>query len=438
MGLFGGKDSSSSSASAISSDTDFADFAASTVESVVSAATSVVASAASGASDAPPTSLPVRPSIFGDEHPWYAFWLRVSPKDFITEYFIIGFLTIMVSWHFVGVSVNRKIAKNWILKNVPLLQREYARVGFQRTLTTTEEAKEDVAAGKFVGNEKDLIREESSQEFVHYTSGRMNVLSTVFNIKLKGRGNPFLWCFEIVTSFFMDAFAAPSDTVTITTYTSDGADASKTGGHNSKYDGFVWGVVNKKAMATHRSARYDLSLTKTVDTPKLPSWLTVMTESAEVTDIMLTKELIAAIEKVGQGFQYLAVTDQPIDKPLSTSDIDKAKKRVVLHLNIESNDDTAPILEYFFRLPDFLVTNARFRPEVSRKVRATRDEERRKLERAEEDKKAEERQAAKDEKKKQDRDAKLRGLSADEQKKFLDKEKEKELKKAAKKQVRRA
>ncbi|KAF3313249.1 hypothetical protein TWF173_006208 [Orbilia oligospora] len=436
MGLFGGKDESSS-ASAISSDTDFADFAASTVESIVNAATSVVASAATGGSDAPPTSLPVRPSIFGDEHPWYAFWLRVSPKDFITEYFIIGFLTLMVTWHFIGVSVNRKIAKKWVLKNVPLLQREYARVGFQRTLTTTEEAKEDVAAGKFVGNEKDMIREESSQEFVHYTSGRMNVLSTVFNIKLKGRGNPFLWCFEVVTSFFMDSFAAPSDTVTITTYTSDGADASKTGGHNSRYDGFVWGVVNKKAMATHRSARYDLSLTKTVDTPKLPAWLTVMTESAEITDTMLTKDLIAAIEKIGNGFQYLAITDQPIDKPTSTSEFDKAKKRIALHLNIESNDDTSALMEYFLRLPDFLVANAHFRPEVAKKVRSTRDEERRKLEKAEDDKKAEERQAAKDEKKKADRDAKLRGLSADEQKKFLDKEKEKEMKKAAKKQVRR-
>ncbi|KAF3162436.1 hypothetical protein TWF106_011666 [Orbilia oligospora] len=436
MGLFGGKDESSS-ASAISSDTDFADFAASTVESIVNAATSVVASAATGGSDAPPTSLPVRPSIFGDEHPWYAFWLRVSPKDFITEYFIIGFLTLMVTWHFIGVSVNRKIAKKWVLKNVPLLQREYARVGFQRTLTTTEEAKEDVAAGKFVGNEKDMIREESSQEFVHYTSGRMNVLSTVFNIKLKGRGNPFLWCFEVVTSFFMDSFAAPSDTVTITTYTSDGADASKTGGHNSKYDGFVWGVVNKKAMATHRNARYDLSLTKTVDTPKLPAWLTVMTESAEITDTMLTKDLIAAIEKIGDGFQYLAVTDQPIDKPTSTSEFDKVKKRIVLHLNIESNEDTSALMEYFLRLPDFLVSNAHFRPEVTKKVRSTRDEERRKLEKAEDDKKAEERQAAKDEKKKAERDAKLRGLSADEQKKFLDKEKEKEMKKAAKKQVRR-
>ncbi|KAJ6261363.1 hypothetical protein Dda_4033 [Drechslerella dactyloides] len=417
---------------------DFADFAASTVETVANAATSIVASAVTGAAEAQPTGSPVSPGIFGDEHPWYAFWMRVSPGDFVTEYFVVGFLTLMITWHFVGVGSNRRIAKNWVLQHVPLLQREYARVGFQRTLTTGEDVKDAVAAGKYVGNEKDLLREDSSQEFVHYSSGRMNVLTTVFDIKLKGRGNPFLWAFDVITSFLMDSIAAPADTVTITSYAADGSDASKTGGHNSKFDGFVWGVVNKKAMSKHREARYDLSLTKTVDTNKLPPWLTVMTESAEITDLLLTKDLIAAIEKYGPSFQYLVITDQPADKPGSVAEFDKTKKRIILHANIDSSkDNSGPIMEYFLRLPDFLVTNAHFRPEVLRKVRSMREDERRKLERVEEEKKAEERQANRDEKKKQERDAKLRGLSAEEQKKFLEKEKEKEMKKASKKQVRR-
>ncbi|KAK6354788.1 hypothetical protein TWF696_003922 [Orbilia brochopaga] len=344
----------------------------------------------------------------------------------------------MISWHFIGVGMNRKIAKNWVLQHVPLLQREYARVGFQRTLTTADEVKDAVAAGKYVGNEKDLIREESSQSFVHYASGRMNILTTVFDIKLKGRGNPFLWAFEAITAFFLDSIEAPSDTVTITSYSADGADASKTGGHSSKYDGFVWGVVNKKAMAKHREARYDISLTKTVDTNKLPPWLTVMTESAEITELLLTKDLIAAIEKFGPSFQYLLITDQPAEKPATVAEFDKTKKRVMLHLNIDSSkDNSGPLMEYFLRLPDTLVANAHFRPEVLRKVRSMREEERRKLERVEEEKKAEERQASRDEKKKQERDAKLRSLSAEEQKKFLEKEKEKEMKKASKKQVRR-
>ncbi|EPS35742.1 hypothetical protein H072_10805 [Dactylellina haptotyla CBS 200.50] len=439
MGLFGGKDESSSS-SAISGDAgdaDFADFAASTVETLANAATQAAAKAATTLAGSLPTGLPARPGIFGDEHPWYAFWERVGPRDFITEYFILTFLTFMIAWHFVGVNINRKIAKNFVLKHIPLLQREYARVGFQKTLTTTEEAKDDVAAGNFVGDLSTLIREESGQEFVHYDSGRMNVLSTVFEIKLAGRGNPFMWMFEVVSSFFMDSFPAPTDTVTVTTYSADGSDASKTGGHNSRYDSFVWGIVNKKVMSKHREARYDLSLTKTVDTTKLPAWLTVMTESAEITEMLLTKELIAAIEAYGPEFQYILVTDQPVDKPTTTSEFDKAKKRLVLNLNLDSKNNSGPLMEYFLRLPDVLATNAHFRPEVLRKVRSMREEERRKLERVEEEKKAEERQASKDEKKKQERDAKLRGLTAEEQRKFLEKEKDKEMKKAAKKQVKR-
>lgn len=40
-----------------------------------------------------------------------------------------------------------------------------------------------------------------------------------------------------------------------------------------------------------------------------------MTESAEITDKLLTPELIKAIEQAGDDFEYLIVTDQPVDKP---------------------------------------------------------------------------------------------------------------------------
>jgi hypothetical protein len=47
----------------------------------------------------------------------------------------------------------------------------------------------------------------------------------------------------------------------------------------------------------------------------LPNWLTVMTESAEITDTLLTPDLIKAAESAGDSFQYLIVTDQPVDRP---------------------------------------------------------------------------------------------------------------------------
>jgi hypothetical protein len=83
----------------------------------------------------------------------------------------------------------------------------------------------------------------------------------------------------------------------------------------SSYDGFVWAVVNKDSMKALRDERYDISITATKDHPKLPIWATVMSESAEVTDLLLTPELVKTIEDAGELFDHLIITDQPIDQP---------------------------------------------------------------------------------------------------------------------------
>jgi hypothetical protein len=69
-------------------------------------------------------------------------------------------------------------------------------------------------------------------------------------------------------------------------------------------------------MRKFRNDRYDASITFSKDNPKLPSWVTVMTENAEISDTLLTPELIQAIEQAGNDFEFLIVTDQPVDKPM--------------------------------------------------------------------------------------------------------------------------
>ena len=101
-------------------------------------------------------------------------------------------------------------------------------------------------------------------------------------------------------------------------------------------------------------------------------------------------------------------------------------------------DPTLSIFSYFIRLPDQLVSSGRFRPEVSRKIRQTREDELRKLRRLDEDEKAEERNAKKDKERKEKRDAMLRTMSAEEQRKFLEKEREKDMRKSQKKMTRKA
>ncbi len=85
-----------------------------------------------------------------------------------------------------------------------------------------------------------------------------------------------------------------------------------------------------------------------------------------------------------------------------------------------------------------LAQSAHFRPEVMRKVRTTREEMIRKLQKADEDEKAEERALEREKAKKLKRDMELKGLDAKAQKKYLEKEKEKEMKKMQKKQSTRA
>lgn len=117
------------------------------------------------------------------------------------------------------------------------------------------------------------------------------------------------------------------------------------------------------------------------------------------------------------------------------------KKRVCLSLRLPSSGDytsVLPIFSYFLRVTDLLVAGAHFRPEVLRKVRTTREDAVRRLQKADEDEKAEERAIELEKAKKTKRDTELRALNPKQQKKYLEKEKERSMKKQQKKQTQKA
>ena len=89
-------------------------------------------------------------------------------------------------------------------------------------------------------------------------------------------------------------------------------------------------------------------------------------------------------------------------------------------------------------MPDHLTTSARFRPEVMKKIKAVREEEQKKISKASKEEEAEERRLESEKKKKEIRDNRMRGMSADEQRKFLEKERERTGKKQEKKMSRKA
>jgi hypothetical protein len=113
------------------------------------------------------------------------------------------------------------------------------------------------------------------------------------------------------------------------------------------------------------------------------------------------------------------------------------RKRITLHLKLNSYypANTLSLFQIFLRLPDTLVSVAHFRPEVLKRIKITREDEIRKLQKVKDEEEAVERKEKQDKEKKEKREVMLKGLSASEQRKFLEKEREKEGKRLQKKRT---
>ncbi|RWA08145.1 hypothetical protein EKO27_g6964 [Xylaria grammica] len=366
---------------------------------------------------------------------WYNVHERHSLSEFRTEGLILSIIAVICTLHFIGSRLNRAKSKAWAKAHTPLLASEFALVGFSGSRISEDEPDK-------------ILREKSLFEYASYATGRQNVAFMDVKLSLMKRFNPLVLFPEFLIGFLFESYPAPEDSLGATIYPFDGKEAQIVPGvpgaaelrskdSKSGYDGFVWALVNKNQMKELRDERYDVSITFTKDHPKLPIWTTVMSESAEITSALLTDELVEAVNKAGDLFDYLIITDQPVEKP-KTLDETIPRKRIFLRYRLPSSDNYENLLSlfsYFVRLPDQLASAAHFRTEVLRKVKSVREENIKQIQKVAEEEKAEERALERDKARKVKRDAELNALDAKAQKKYLEKEKEKELRKAAKKQT---
>lgn len=267
---------------------------------------------------------------------WYRVWERTSPSDFYSEAVILPFVIVIIGLHIWGRSTNKRKAKSWIAAHAPPLEKEYALVGFGgRKAPTADEVQESglavASTSDALAIPEELLKEKTAQEYATYATGRQNVAFLDIKISLFKRYNPATLLLEFLLSFIFDTMRAPTERMAATAYAFDGREKdlvpprtqeqkdsieAQAKGKSSTYDPFVWAVVHKDMMRTLRDDRYDISLTSTKDHNKLPIWATVMSESAEITEQLLTPELVKAVERAGDAFEWLVVTDQPLDKPL--------------------------------------------------------------------------------------------------------------------------
>lgn len=126
---------------------------------------------------------------------------------------------------------------------------------------------------------------------------------------------------------------------------------------------------------------------------------------------------------------------------ISSIDETTPRKRLFIKYRLPGDNNYEPLLpifSYFLRMPDHLVQVAHFRAEVLRKVKSVRDETVRQIQKASEDEKNEERALEREKLRKAKRDAELNALDAKAQKKYLEKEREKQMRKSNKKITTRA
>jgi hypothetical protein len=264
---------------------------------------------------------------------WYRIWERTTPADFVTEAFIVPFILVIILIHMWGTRKNKRKAKGWMKAHAETLQGEFAVVGYGGRKAPSLDDVQSSGLLKALDSDDlniptELMKQKSSQDFRTYATGRQNVAFVDITLSMYKRYNPLIWGSEWLISLFFESMSAPVERMEATSYCFDGKEKelvptpgnqeimeTRSKGAASTYDGFVWAIVNKQNMRKLRDDRYDVSLTSTKDHAKLPEWVTIMSEAAEVTETLLTNELVKAVEQAGDDFEYFIVTDQPVDKP---------------------------------------------------------------------------------------------------------------------------
>lgn len=256
---------------------------------------------------------------------WYRIWERTTIHDFYQELFLLPILAVIIAVTLIGAAMNKRRAKQWATTHLPLIESEFASVGFgggKKSPSAADVQSKGLAKAMASSQEvpEELLKQKQKNEYLTYATGRQNVAYMHVLVTLYKRYNPLIWFGEAIFSFFLDSVTAPEERVEATLYPFDGKERTyiqniEGSVKDSSYDNFVWAIVHKDRMKQLRDDRYDLSLTATRDNAKLPDYCTIMTESAEITDSLLTPEMIKAVKDAGEELQALIISDQPIDAP---------------------------------------------------------------------------------------------------------------------------
>ncbi|RGB38048.1 hypothetical protein C1646_756203 [Rhizophagus diaphanus] len=328
-------------------------------------------------------------------------------SEFRREIFMICCIVAYLINYLIGKEKNEKVAKKWMETHISLFKDNFALVGFAND------------------NSKPLIR-DGPADYVFYLSGRRNCQFVHGRITLKPRHN----LIQTITNIIISQFSSKviEDSVAFHVYM------------NGDYEDFVFGVTKKDRSREFRTSRYDLSdFTKQVNNNHLPGTLYAQTESSDITDTFLTKQIVDLLKKSEPYLNAFIVTDQPRARPEKV--VENQPKLLTVYCSIPEDlsklDDTLSVSELIMYLIDFIPERCSFKIETKNKLKKNREEADKIINKALEAERQEAIQQKKVEKKRAEAE-RVAKLSPEEQRKYEERERKRELKKKQKKLIKKA
>ncbi|KAJ7507835.1 hypothetical protein B0H11DRAFT_1968876 [Mycena galericulata] len=329
---------------------------------------------------------------------WKFFVFR--PALFQQEAFILPGVLLYLAFFFYGRWINSSKATKWLDAHLPLLEQQFS-------------------------NPKHWIQDGYS-DFFNFSTGRRNVASLHSIFTLRPRHDFLQWVFQTARTF-VDLQYRPKDELELDFKLLPSALA-----HD-----FVWAVVSKDELLSVKNDRWDLTFTKTTENQGLPSRFSVMSEFGDVTDGVLKAFPLAKVlenPKIAPYFRSLSITDQPRDRPSKPLQPTEREKHVILSLSVPSSSKAADTLEIVSALFAFVdsLSKVALRPETKIKLKKMREETEKDIKKeAERDKKEEEAEAleAKKAAKRKAEEERIAKLSAADQKKILERERKRSIRK---------
>ncbi|KAI0921119.1 hypothetical protein AcW2_006199 [Taiwanofungus camphoratus] len=363
-----------------------------------------------------PPPVNVSPDYDGLEYKWK--FLTFRPALFKNEVYFVLVVVFYVSCYVIGKKANERRVNKWFEAHLPLLQGQFSKPVDGR-----------------------LIQDGNSDWF-NFSTGRRAVTSLHTTFKLRPRHDALQYLFQIARGMVELEYKVYDEVELDFTF-------KETPGKEGAVPECVWAVVAKDEIRGIRERRWDLTFTKTTDQPNLPPSLTVMSEFADITTNLLKPHGTLSLPTVLSSptllpyFRSLSLTDQPCTRPSTPLAPSQRSKHLILTFALPSPSDasaTIPLLDAAFQLVDVIAGSGRafarsgglaaaLSPETKAKLKKTREEVDRELKQEAQKEKKEEQAEERATAKRKAEQERLSRLSATEQKKEMEREKKRLLRK---------